>query len=225
MLAEEMRKEVLRISRLAKKVGLIVWTQGNFSARDPESGLVAVTPSGMDYDDCVPEDIVVVDLDGKIVDGKRRPTSETLLHCAAYRLREDANGIAHTHSVYATAFAVVGKGIPAVTSQLAEAAGDIVPVAPNVRDRIGLGEAIVKTMDGRSACLMANHGLFALGHTLEVAFSTAWQVEDVAHVYAVALGIGEPKTLPDEDALRIRHFFLTRYGQKSVEKDAAKDVY
>jgi L-fuculose-phosphate aldolase len=105
---------------------------------------------------------------------------------------------------------------------LAEAAGDLVPVAPRVRDRIELGEAIVKTMDGRGACLMANHGLIALGRTLEAAFSTAWQIEDVAQVYSVALALGEPKTLSHEEATRIREFFLTRYGQHAWKKPESK---
>ncbi len=225
MLAEELRNTVLHYARWAQKVGLIVWTQGNFSARDPKSGLIAITPSGMDRDKCQPSDVVIVDLAGNIVDGERKPSSEVLLHCTVYAHREDANGIAHTHSAYATAFAVVGRGIPAITSQLAEAAGDLVPVVPNIRDRTELGKAVVETMAGRSACLLANHGLMALGNTLEAAFSTAWQVEDVAHVYAIALQVGEPKTLPHDDALRIRQFFLTQYGQQGGKKAPGKDVY
>ena len=219
MIEEALRNEVLRISRMVKAERLIVWTQGNISARNPDTNMVAVTPSGMDYDLCTTEDIVVTDVNGNVVDGKRRPSSETLLHCALYRLRPDANGIVHTHSNYATSFAVVGREIPVVMAQLAEVVGDSIPVAAWARaGRVELAENIAKVMGDRSACLMGNHGLVALGRTVYEAFSNAWQIEDGARVYWLALQVGEPKIIPEKDAKDIRQNFLTRYGQQGVKK-------
>ena len=119
---------------------LVVWTSGNVSARDPESGLVVIKPSGVMYPDLTPDKMVILDLDGKIMQGAFKPSSDTLTHLFIYRNRKDVNGVVHTHSTYATAFAAVGKPIPAVLTAICDEFGGPIPVggfAPIGNEAIG----------------------------------------------------------------------------------------
>src|SRR5256712_12851564 len=117
---DQLKEQVWKLHQELPKNGLVVWTGGNVSARDPESGLVVIKPSGVLYDELQPEDHVVVNLEGEIVEGKLKPSSDTASHLYIYRQRPDVNGVVHTHSSYATAFAALGRSIPVYLTAIAD---------------------------------------------------------------------------------------------------------
>ena len=129
MRLEALRRELVDLHDELPRNGLVVWTGGNVSARDPETGLVAIKPSGVRYGELTPESMVVVDLDGRIVEGDLKPSSDTASHLYIYRHRPDVNGVVHTHSRYATAFAAVGRSIPVYLTGQADEFGGEIPCA------------------------------------------------------------------------------------------------
>lgn len=150
-----LREEVWRGNLALPKAGLVAWTGGNLSARDPETGYVVIKPSGVLYDSMKPEDMVVVDLDGRIVHGHKGPSSDTASHLGVYRARPDVMSIIHTHSRYATAFAAAGRPIPCVLTAIADEFGGDVPLgeyAPIGGDAIGA--EIVRAIGNAPAIIM-----------------------------------------------------------------------
>jgi len=210
-----LREEVLGYSLKMSRSGMAPATWGNVSARDPESGIVAITPSGMEYETLTPEDICLVDLDGNKIDPKWKPSTETPLHLTFYRHRSDVNAIVHTHSIFATAFACANQEIPVVVATLASGVGGRVPVAPyqpSGTEEFGLGA--LKAMGDRTAVLLANHGVVAVGASLKDAYTVAELVENAAKIAVYARVLGEPWEIPADEARRIREKYLTKYGQK-----------
>ena len=126
---DSLKQQVCDWNRALPRYNLVVWTSGNVSARDPQTGLIVIKPSGIEFDDLRPEHQVVVDVDGNVVEGSLKPSSDTLSHCYIYRQRPDVFGITHTHSNYATAFAAVGKSIPCVLTAMGDEFGGAVPCA------------------------------------------------------------------------------------------------
>ena len=123
MILENERKKIIQIALSVQKEKLVPLTFGNFSLRDPNTGFVCITPSGMPYEKLVPSDIVVIDLNGKIIDGNRKPSIETPLHTTIYKKRKDVNGVVHTHSTYVTAWSCINGGMPCITSEAANLVG------------------------------------------------------------------------------------------------------
>jgi len=195
--------------------GLAPATWGNISARDPETGLILITPSGMAYDSLQPEDICVLDLDGNHVDCPWKPSTETPLHLIFYRAKPWCHAVVHTHSLYATAFAALGQEIPVVVATLASAVGGSVPCAPYTPSGTEhFGQVALEAMGDRTAVLLGNHGVVAVGSSLEEAYTVAEVVENAAKIYHFALSVGRPNILPDSEVSRIRQKYLTKYGQK-----------
>jgi L-ribulose-5-phosphate 4-epimerase len=193
---------------------LVAWTGGNVSARDPESGLVVIKPSGVRYEQLRPEDHVVVDLEGRAIEGELKPSSDTASHLYIYRHRPDVNGIVHTHSPYATAFAAVGRSIPACLTAIADEFGGPIPCAGFAL--IGgedIGRQVVEHIGASSAVLLKQHGVFTVGPTVEAAVKAAVMVEDVARTVWLALQLGQPEEIPAEDVARLHHRYTHVYGQ------------
>ncbi len=189
-------------ARQMARDGLVAATAGNVSARDPASGLIAVTPSTYPYDLLQPDDVAIVDPEGTQLRGTRRPTSELPLHLGVLALRPEVAAIVHTHSRYATAFSVVRRPIPFVCNEGMGVGAPSIDVAewavPGTAD---LGRAAVAFLERRPdvrAFLLANHGVVALGDDLRAAYSLASQVEWEAAVFHLALQIGEPHLLSEE---------------------------
>ena len=158
-----------------------MWTGGNVSARYSETGLVAIKPSGVRYEDLTAESMVVVDLDGAVVDGPLKPSSDTASHLYVYRHRPDVNGVVHTHSRYATAWAAVGRPIPAVlTGQADEFGGEIPCAGLTLVGDEGIGKLVVESIGRSPAVLLKHHGVFTIGPTAEAAVKAAVMTEDVA---------------------------------------------
>ncbi|GAB6280167.1 MAG: L-fuculose-phosphate aldolase [Thermovirga sp.] len=197
MLLESARLEIVKFGKKLLDKGLVTGTGGNLSLR--EGNLVAVSPSAVEYDAMIPEDVVVTDMSGKVVEGCLTPSSETHLHLAVYGSRPDIFSVVHTHSPYACVMACLGWEIP-VFHYLVALAGKSIPVAPyalfGTKDLAG---GAVRVMGDGNAVLLSNHGLVAAGKDLPGAFRIAETVEFVSMVYSLAKNLGEPKILSDDD--------------------------
>lgn len=211
---EEQRAELVRLHAELPRHGLVVWTGGNVSLRDPASGLVAIKPSGVRYEDLTPESMVVLDLDGTVAEGTLNPSSDTASHLYIYRHRPDVNGVVHTHSRYATAFAAVGRSIPVYLTAQADEFGGEIPCAGFAM--IGdeeIGAQVVETIGQSPAVLLRNHGVFTVGPTAAAAVKAAVMVEDIAATVFVALQLGQPDVLPSDVVERLHRRYTTVYGQ------------
>ena len=214
MLLEDARTLVADYGRRLLQAGLTAGTGGNLSVRDPATGYIAVSPSGMDYGLIGPEAVTVLDMSGAVVDGSRRPTTEWAMHLAFYAARPDRHGAVHTHSPAATALACLRRELPAMSYLVALCGRDRVPCAP-YRDfgTPALAQAAVEAADGCDGVLLANHGLICLGADMAAAFQLAEQLEFCAQVYMRCLAAGqEPVLLTAQEMDRARAQFGV-YGQ------------
>jgi L-ribulose-5-phosphate 4-epimerase len=214
MRLEALRDELVRLHLELPRHGLVVWTGGNVSVRDPETGLVAIKPSGVRYEDLTAESMVVLDVDGRIVEGALHPSSDTASHLYIYRQRPDVNGVVHTHSRYATAFAAVGRPIPVFLTAQADEFGGEIPCADFafVGDD-AIGKLVVDGIGDSPAILLKQHGVFTVGPSAEAAVKTAVMVEDIAATVWAALQIGTPEPLPGGAVERLHQRYTTEYGQ------------
>lgn len=211
---EELKAELHKLHLMLPAEQLVTWTSGNVSARDPETGLVVIKPSGIMYEDLRPEDHVVLDGDGKVVEGKLKPSSDTASHLYIYRHRPDVNGIVHTHSPYATAFAAVGKPIPVYLTAIADEFGQAIPCAGFAL--IGgeeIGKQVVDHIGSCAAVLLKNHGVFTVGKSARAAVKAAIMVEDIAKTVHLALQLGQPDEIPAEDVEKLHYRYTHVYGQ------------
>lgn len=210
MLLENIRRRVADAARRMHALGLVTLTGGNVSARDPDTRLIAITPSALPYETMTAGDIVVCDLSGNIVAGDRRPSTEWPLHSRILRERPDIGGVMHTHSPYALALAVAGRPVPPVCLEVVQCGGSI-EVAPwGDPGTSALGEAALRALTGtRQAALLQNHGLLAVGATVEEALATAVRAEAAARTYVLATLIGKPVVLNEEQIAAISGYQQT----------------
>lgn len=214
MLLEDQRRKVIEVAREAVKRGLVILTAGNFSLRDPQQNYICLTPSGMNYEQLQPEDIVVLDLQGKVVEGGRKPSIEKELHCAVYRSRPDVFGVCHTHSPYATAWASVQEEFPLVLAELAAVLGDNLRTAPfKPMGSKELAQVTAAALGNKPAVLMSNHGQLAVGPDLDMAFANALLVEEAGRIAAYAKGLGRLKDISAAEARRLQIWLTENYGQ------------
>lgn len=211
---EKIKEELVALNQALPKKNLVVWTGGNVSIRDPESGLVVIKASGVMFEDLTPESMVVLDMDGKIVEGNLKASSDTASHIYIYRHRPDVNGIVHTHSRYATAFAAVGKPIPVYLTAQADEFGGPVPCAGFAL--IGgeeIGKQVLAHIGKSPAVLLKNHGVFSIGPSGKAAVKAAVMVEDIAATVWMALQIGTPQEIAAEDVEKLHYRYTHVYGQ------------
>jgi L-ribulose-5-phosphate 4-epimerase len=197
--------------------GLVVWTAGNVSSRVAGEDLFVIKPSGVAYDDLGPHNMIVCDLDGRVVDGDHSPSSDTAAHAYVYRAMPGVGGVVHTHSTYATAWAARGEPIPCVLTAMADEFGGEIPVGPFAligNDDIGAG--IVKTLRGHRspAVLMQSHGVFTIGRDARAAVKAAVMCEDVARTVHIARQLGEPLPIEAADVDRLFDRYQNVYGQR-----------
>ena len=217
MLLPELRAEVCRLHAELPKNNLVAWTSGNISARDPESDLVVVKPSGVRFEDLTPANMVVTDLQGNPVDGELSPSSDTASHCYIYRQMPEVRGVAHTHSRYATAFAVVGEPIPCVTTAMADEFGGEIPCGGfGLIGGEEIGELVVAALQGHRspAALLRNHGVFTIGESAESAVKAAVMTEDNAAIVWTARQLGEMLPISQEDIDSLYERYQNVYGQR-----------
>jgi L-ribulose-5-phosphate 4-epimerase len=214
MRLEALRTELVRLHAELPRHQLVVWTGGNVSVRDPDSGLVAIKPSGVRYEDLTASSMVVMDLDGAVVEGDLKPSSDAASHLYVYRHRPDVNGVVHTHSRYATAFAAVGRPIPVyLTAQADEFGGEIPCAGFAFIGDDSIGQLVVDGIGSSPAILLKNHGVFTVGPSAEAAVKAAVMVEDIAATVWAALQIGTPDILDDDAVERLHRRYTTVYGQ------------
>ncbi len=211
---EALREEVWKLNLELPRNGLVAWTGGNVSLRDPESGYVLIKPSGVRYEALRPEQIVILDLEGKIVAGDLKPSSDIASHLYIYRQRPQLNGVVHTHSTYATAFAALGRPIPVYLTAHADEFGCPIPVGGLAM--IGneeIGREVVACLGNSAAVLLKNHGVFTVGKSAEAAVKAAVMVEDIARTVWMALQIGQPDEIPAEMVEKLHYRYTHFYGQ------------
>lgn len=212
---EELRAEIYRLHLELPRHNLVVWMGGNLSGRDVESGYVVIKPSGVRYSDLTPENMVVVDLDGNIIEGDLKPSSDVASHLYVYRHRPDVNGVVHTHSRYATAFAALGRPIPVYLTAMGDEFGGPIPCGGfALIGSDAIGKIIIDTIGDSPAVLLKNHGVFTVGQTPEAAAKAAVMVEDAAATVWMALQIGQPEEIPAEEVAKLHHRYTHEYGQR-----------
>jgi len=215
---EQLKEELYQLHLELVKYNLVVWTGGNVSARDPASGLVVIKPSGVRYEQLRPEHMVVLDLDGQIVEGALKPSSDTYSHLYVYQHRPDVGGVVHTHSRYATAFAAVGRPIPVVLTAMADEFGGPIPCAGfSLIGDESIGKLVVENIGNSLAVLLKNHGVFSIGPTAEAAVKAAVMTEDVAASVWLALQLGTPDEIPADDVAKLHYRYTHVYGQDADE--------
>lgn len=218
MILREERELVVQYGKKMSTAGLSAGTSGNISIYNAEKGLMAISPSGMDYFGIQPEDVVVTDLEANIVDGKRKPSSEWALHTIFYRKKPEIRAVVHTHSVFCTTFAVLGQEIQAVHYAIGDANTDTVKCAPYCTfGTPELAEAAIQTCGEANAVLLGNHGLLCCGKSIESAFSLASNLEYVAELQYRAMSIGKPNVLTKEQMELALEKFKS-YGQPDSGK-------
>lgn len=192
-------------------------TWGNLSAR-LDNNKILITPSGFEKTALKPEDLLLIDLSGKILKGNLKPTTETWMHIGIYKSRPDVNAVIHTHSPYAMIFAVINEPIPVLTVEFASGVGHEIPVTefvlPGTKD---LAEEVVRALrKDRLAVLIRSHGIVAVGESLEEAYQVAIIVEEEARTYFWIKLLGKDKVdkIPPEKVMSMRTFFKSEYGQK-----------
>lgn len=210
------RKSVSDLHQELVKNALVVWTGGNVSGRVPGADLFVIKPSGVDYADLAPENMILCDLDGNVVEGTHKPSSDTAAHAYVYRNMPEVGGVVHTHSTYATAWAARGEAIPCVLTAMADEFGGDIPVGPfAIIGDDSIGRGIVATLTGHRspAVLMQNHGVFTIGKDARSAVKAAVMCEDVARTVHLAKQLGPLIPIPQEhiDALYSRYQIV--YGQ------------
>lgn len=210
------RREVADLHGQLTAYGLVAWTAGNVSARVPGHDLMVIKPSGVDYADLTPENMIVCTLEGQVVEGTYRPSSDTAAHAYVYRHLPDVGGVVHTHSTYATAWAARGEAIPCVLTAMADEFGGEIPVGPFAL--IGddsIGQGIVETLQAHRspAVLMQNHGVFTIGSTAREAVKAAVMCEDVARTVHVARSLGSTVPISGSAVDRLYDRYQNVYGQ------------
>ena len=219
---QKVREEVARLHAELPRWELIVWTAGNVSQRvrgqaeDGSDDLLVIKPSGVSYDELTAQTMVVCDLDGNLVLGEGKPSSDTAAHAYVYRHMPEIGGVVHTHSTYATAWSARGEEIPCVLTMMGDEFGGSIPVGPFALigdDSIGRG--IVDTLrESRSpAVLMQNHGPFTIGRDARAAVKAAAMVEEVARTVHISRQLGEPIAIPQDKIDSLYARYQNVYGQ------------
>lgn len=208
------RQQVVEAGRQMARAALAVGTWGNLSCRLPNN-LMAITPSGIDYEELQPQDIVIMDLAGNCIEGRRKPSTEQPLHRAIYAAREDISAIVHTHSVYASAMAAARKPIPGAIDDLVQIVGGDVRVAKYaLPGSPELGRYALEALADRNGVLLANHGALGAAADLKQALIICQIIEKSAQIIIAAQAVGGAVPLLQEDIDFMRNFFLHKYGQR-----------
>jgi len=214
------RRDVAALHAELVRYGLVVWTGGNISGRVSGADVFVIKPSGVEYDDLTPDNMILCDLDGNVVPGtpgaERSPSSDTAAHAYVYRNMPGVGGVVHTHSTYATAWAARAEEIPCVLTAMADEFGGPIPVGPfAIIGDDSIGRGIVDTLAGHRsrAVLMQNHGPFTIGASPRDAVKAAVMLEDVARTTHLAREAGPLIPIPQDAIDRLFDRYQNAYGQ------------
>jgi|SRR5699024_8899048 len=211
---EELKKEVCGLNKQLVKNNLVKWTSGNVSARDPETGFIVIKPSGVLFEELTADKMVVVNLNNEVMEGSFKPSVDTASHLYVYKHREDVHGIVHTHSPYATSFAIRGESLPIYTTTSAAVFGQEIPVSDFAF--IGeeeIGKEIIDNIGYSNAVLLRSHGVFTIGNNATDALKNAVILEETAEVVHLSLLRGALTPLPKEVVGKGFDIYKKTYGQ------------
>jgi len=208
------RNKVIEAGKKMCEFGLTVGTWGNISIRNPETGNIYITPSGMDYETLCTDDIVKINPNGDVIDSDRKPSIELPMHYEIYMARDDLNAIIHTHPTYSSAFAITEEKIPPISEDFVQIVGDKVICAeyslPGTEE---LAQNVVEALSDRNAVLLTNHGTLCTGNDMNFAFKVSEVVEKTAYIYLLSRNLGEPRIIPEDDIIKMQEFVKNSYGQ------------
>ena len=214
MLLQKEREQIIEYGIKMLESGLTKGTGGNLSIFNREKKLMAISPSGIEYHKIQPEDVVIIDLDGKIVDGTKVPSSECDMHRIFYKYREDIDALIHTHTVYATTIACMNWDLPSVHYLVAFAGNNVVKCAKYATyGTTELAKNAFAAMEGASAVLLANHGLLAGGRDIGTAYNVTEEIEYCAELYYRTKSLGSPVILDEAEMTMMKERFKN-YGQR-----------
>ncbi len=213
-MSNKYKKMIVEAGRQMIADGLTVGTWGNISVQDPDTGLIYIKPSGMDYATIELSDVVVMDSQYQVVEGKRKPSIEYNFHIGILNARPDVLAVVHTHPVYSSVFGVLGEEIPAVCEDFAQIVGDKVVCCqyalPGTQE---LAKCVIAGLAERGAVLIPNHGAVCVGASLADAFKKSFVLEKSAKIYYMAKSIGQPRLICDADIKSMQEFVKNSYGQ------------
>ena len=216
---EKEKQDIINAALALKEYRLIALSGGNVSIRKPDQGHILVTPSGIMYETMVPDDIVVIDASGAVVEGTRRVSVDTEAILYIYKHKPEVNSVIHTHQVYATAVGLVEDELPAAVTTLPNATLGPVTVAPySSAASLEMGIHTVKYINNKRAVILKNHGVITVGGNLKEALYAAVYLEDAAKTYLVAKSIGNPALL-DEEQVKVAVQKFEDYGQEKSVKE------
>ena len=210
---QDERKAIIAYGKKLVEDGHTRGTSGNISVFDREQKLMAITPSGIDFFELSDEDIVILDMDGQVVEGNRKPSSEWYMHLIQYQNRDDINAVIHGHTIYGTVLSCLRETLPASHYMIAVAGRDVRVAEYATFGTEALAQNALKGMVNRKAVFLANHGILAGESDLAKAYSVVEEVEYCAKLYCIAKSIGEPVILSDEEMTLMAEKFKT-YGQQ-----------
>ena len=216
---EELKQLIVDTGVEMVNTGMTVGTWGNLSVRDPETGLVYMSPSGMDYVRIRPEHVVVMTTDLELVDGTAEPSIEKNMHAAVYRHRDDVHAVVHTHPIYSSVFGVIREELPAVSEDFAQIVGEKVQVAEpyQLPGTPELGKVASETLGQYNAVLLPNHGALSVGPDMHFALKVANVLEKNAQIYIYSRMLGQPSLFSRQDIDAMQSFARTQYGKKNRE--------
>jgi len=199
------------------RTGMTVGTWGNISVRDPDTDLVYISPSGMDYRRIKSHHVVVLTTDLEVVDGTTEPSIERHMHCEAYKARSDVNAVIHTHPLYSSVFGVVRMDLPAVSEDFAQIVGEEVRVCRSYElpGTAELAREAVATLGNDNAVILPSHGALAVGESIELALKVSHVLEKNATIYLFARMLGQPTLFKHEDVVAMQDFARNFYGKKN----------
>ncbi len=195
-----LKEEILQAAKQSYKLGLVAGTSGNISVYDCNNQNMIITPTSVSYDAMEISDLVTMKLDGTIIESKHNPSSEWKMHAKVYEERKDIKCVLHTHSPYATAYAVCQDEIPVILIEMVPFIGGSVPVAKfAMPGSVDVAVESLKVLNNRKACLLSNHGTLSIGESINKTLTTAIYLEDAAKIYHLAQNAGTVKVLSEHE--------------------------
>ena len=217
-ISENFKKLIVNTGRKLYKQNLTIGTWGNISVLDPDTDLVYIKPSGINYNEIDLEDIMVIDKKGKIVEGFRKPSIEMPMHLSIYNARKDVKAIVYYHPIYSSVLAVTGFSLPGICEDFVQIVGEKVLCAkyalPGSEE---LAKNAVVSLGNRNAVFLLNHGTLCVGRDIKEAMKVCYVVEKTAHIYILSKNLGKCRVIPEEDIKVMQDFAKNSYG-KQTEK-------
>lgn len=214
-ISEDFKRLIVNTGQELYKQKLTIGTWGNISVLDSETGLVYIKPSGMDYNEINLEDIIVVNKQGKIIEGFRKPSIEMPMHLSIYNGRKDVRAIVHYHPIYSSVLAVTGLSLPGICEDFVQVVGEKVLCAKYALPGSDeLAKNAVASLGDRNAVFLLNHGTLCVGKDIKEAMKVCYVVEKTAHIYILSKNVGKCRIIPEEDIKVMQDFARNAYGKQ-----------